>query len=144
MNIPKHAEKLKKFLDDEFSKNVPVLVLPDKSLVYKNYKIKQNKHGDWELKSATMHDLIGIFKAKTSAVLAAKFYQNNNFNRYNEIKELDRRYSNNSIDATIFKYRLNTTKDTEKKDLYMWRLEIATERAKECKSKITQMFKSNF
>ena len=144
MNITKQAEKLERFLDEEFSKSIPLLVLPDKSVIYKNYKVKQNKQGDWDLRHARNHDLVDKFKTKTAALIAAKFYYYGNFNRYHEIKHLDLSYWNNSQDAVIFKYRVNTTKDTDRRDIYQWRFEITNNRAKHVKSQITQMFKSNF
>lgn len=144
MNIIKQAEKLEKFLDEEFSKNIPLLVLPDKSLVYKTYKVKQNKQGNWDLRHAKNNDFVDQFKTKTAAIIAAKFYHHSNFNRYHEIKHLDLHYWNNSQDAMIFKYRVNTTKDLDRRDIFQWRFEITNNRAKHYKSQITQMFKSNF
>ena len=144
MNITRQAEKLEKFLDEEFAKNVPLLVLPDKSIVYKTYKIKQNKQGDWDLRQAKNNDFVDKFKTKTAALIAAKFYHYSNFKRYHEIKHLDASYWANSQDAVIFKYRVNTTKDADRRDIYLWRFEITNDRAKNIKSQITQMFKSNF
>lgn len=144
MNIAKQAERLEKFLEDEFSKNLPILVLPDKSIIYKQFRIKQTKHAQWMLTWAKSGDFIDNFNAKTSALLAAKFYIVNNYPRYNEVKYLDLTYWNNSIDATFFKHRLNTTKDAERKDLFYCRYDLANQRSKNARAKITQMFKHNF
>ncbi len=57
MNFKEKAEKLEKFLEDEFKKSIPLLVLADKSVVYGNYKIKQSKQGTWNLRYLkTGHD----------------------------------------------------------------------------------------
>lgn len=143
MNIKRQAKQLESFLEDEFKKKIPILVLPDKSLVYKRYKIKQNKIGNWEL-SYIDGDRIAEFRIKTTATLAAKFYDQTNFRRYNEVQQLDIHYWNNSNDATFFKHRYENAKDLEKRDLFMWRWEQADHRAKRYKETISSMFKSNF
>ena len=118
-------------------------VLPDKSIVYKRYKIKQRKDGDWQL-GYIDGDSIDTFRIKTTASLAAKFYDQTNFKRYNEVKSLDLHYWNNSNDASFFKHRYENAKDLFKRDIYMWRWEQADNRAKRCKEEISSMFKSNF
>ena len=143
MNIKRQAKQLESFLEDEFKKTIPILVLPDKSLVYKRYKIKQNKTGNWVL-SYIDGDSIAEFKIKTTATLAAKFYDQTNFKRYNEVQQLDSDYWNNSNDAVFFKYRYEHTTDIEKRDIFMWRWEQADHRAKRHKETISSMFKSNF
>lgn len=143
MNIKRQAKQLESFLEDEFKKKIPILVLPDKSLVYKRYKIKQNKVGNWVLSYAD-GDSIAEFKIKTTATLAAKFYDQTNFNRYNEVRQLDTQYWNNSNDAVFFKYRYENAKDLDKRDIFMWRWEQADHRAKRYKETISTMFKSNF
>jgi hypothetical protein len=143
MNIKRQAKQLESFLEDEFKKKIPILVLPDKSLVYKRYKIKQNKNGNWDL-SYIDGDKIAEFRIKTTATLAAKFYDQTNFKRYNEVQQLDTHYWNNNNDAVFFKYRYEHAKDIEKRDIFMWRWEQADHRAKRCKEEISSMFKSNF
>lgn len=144
MNIANQAERLEKFLEEEFTKKLPILVLPDKSILYKEFRIKQNKHQVWDLRWARTNDKIDSFHTKTSALLAAKFYQANNYARYNEVKHLDLSYWSNSVDAVFFKTRLNTTRDCELKDLFICRRDLAFQRCKSAQIKITQMFKYNF
>lgn len=144
MNIANQAERLEKFLEEEFTKKLPILVLPDKSILYKEFRIKQNKHQVWDLRWARTNDKIDSFHTKTSALLAAKFYQANNYARYNEVKHLDLSYWSNSVDAVFFKTRLNTTRDCELKDLFICRRDLAFQRCKSAQVKITQMFKYNF
>lgn len=144
MNIAKQAERLEKFLEEEFTKKLPIVILPDKSIIYKQFRIKQNKNQIWDLKWARTGDKIDSFHTKTSALLAAKFYISSNHTRYNEVKHLDLRYWNNSIDAMFFKHRLNTTRDYELKDLFLSRFDLAEQRYKNARHQITQMFKINF
>lgn len=143
MNFKQKAKQLENFLEEEFKKNLPLAVLPDKSIVYKRYKIKQNKQGMWTL-SLIGSDAIDYFRIKTTAILAAKFYDQTNFGRYNEVKSLDTNYWNNSNDASFFKYRYEHAKDLQKRDIFMWRWEQADHRAKRYKEQISIMFKANF
>lgn len=142
MNFKIQAKKLESFLEEELKK-IPLVVLPDKSIVYKNYKIRQNKLGFWVLKHIN-GDFIDQFRIKTTASLAAKFYDQTNFKRYNEIKLLDSQYWNSSTDATIFKHKYENTKDLDKRDIFMWRWEVTKGRAERYKSEISAIFKSNF
>jgi hypothetical protein len=143
MNFKRQAKQLESFLEEEFKKKTPLAVLPDKSIVYKRYKIKQDKQGFWNISIGT-GDVIDQFRIKTTATLAAKFYDQTNFNRYNQIKSLDIQYWNNSNDASFFKYRYEHAKDLDKRDIYMWRWEQADHRAKRYKEEISVMFKANF
>ena len=143
MNFKRQAKQLEIFLEEEFKKKIPLVILPDKSIAYKRYKIKQDDRGFWTITLGT-GDVIDQFRIKTTATLAAKFYDQTNFNRYNEIKSLDTHYWNNSNDASFFKYRYEHAKDIDKRDIYMWRWEQAEHRAKRYKEQISSMFKTNF
>ena len=143
MNFKVQAKKLESFLEEELKK-IPLVVLPDNSIVYKSYKIRQNKIGLWVLRHISTGDFIDQFRIKTTASLAAKFYDQTNFKRYNEIKLLDSQYWNSNTDAMLFKYKYENTKDLDKRDLFMWRWEVSKGRAERYKSEISRMFKLNF
>lgn len=142
MNVKKHAEKLQNLLEEEI-KQIPLVVLPDNSIVYKKYKIKQNKSGFWTLRYIT-GDIIDYFRMKTTACLAAKFYDKTNFARYNEVKTLDSQYWHSNNDSVFFKYKYQNTKDLDRRDYFMWRWELYHGRAQRYKEEISLMFKSNF
>ena len=144
MNFKEKAEKLEKFLEDEFKKSIPLLVLADKSVVYGNYKIKQSKQGTWNLRYLKTNDLIDTFRTKTSAILAAKFYDKNRLGRYNDVKNLDLAFWNNSKDSAFFEERMKTTKDLERRDLFFCRFELTRDRAAKYKDELSRMFKANF
>ena len=144
MNFKEKAEKLEKFLEDEFKKSIPLLVLADKSVVYGNYKIKQSKQGTWNLRYLKTDDLIDTFRTKTSAILAAKFYDKNRLGRYNDVKNLDLAFWNNSKDSAFFEERMKTTKDLERRDLFLCRFELTRDRAIKYKDELSRMFKANF
>lgn len=144
MNFKQKAEQLEKFLEEEFKKQLPIVVLADKSIIYKNYKIKQNKHGVWLLRYLGTGDIINSFRTKTCALLAAKFYEKNNFVKYNAVLLLDSQYWSNFVDTSFFKSRLEKTNDYEKLDLFRARFDLANARAKHYKNEISMMFKSQF
>ena len=144
MNVKQKAAQLEKFLEEEITKNIPIVVLSDKSLVYKQYKIKENKKGLWDLVHVKTGDFIDNFRVKSTALLAAKFYDKNQFNKYSEIKHLDLKCWNNTIDSTVFKYKLETAKDLDRKDLFRCRFELSNSRAKFCKEEISRLFKAHF
>lgn len=143
MNIKRQAEKLERYLDEEFKHNLPVVQLSDKSLIYKNFKIKQDKTGYWIL-SRVKGNIIDKFYLKVCALLAAQFYSTNHLNRYNEVKNLDSVYQKNSVDSDIFKYYYKKTSDKIKKDTCLWRWEISHDKAQIAKTQIVSKFKLMF
>lgn len=143
MNYKKQAEKLERFLEDEFTKKVPIIVLPNKDLIYKRFRIHKNKAGNWEFRHIS-GDLIDKFNLKATAVLAAKFYNNSRFDRYNEIKNLDTGYWNNSLDSVRFKRRINETAQFEKKEMYAARYSVTSSRASRYREEISNIFRNNF
>lgn len=144
MNFKQKAEQLEKFLEEEFKKQLPVVVLADGSLIYKRYKIKQTKQGIWQLRYLGTGDIINTFRAKTCALLAAKFYDKNDFVKYNAIIILDSQYWSNFVDTSFFKVKLEKTNDCEKLDLFRARFDLANARAKHYKQEISTMFKTQF
>lgn len=143
MNFKKQAQKLESFLDEELRKNIPVLVLPDKTIVYKKFKIKQDKNDMWGLFHIN-GDNIDTFRLKSSALLAAKYYGADNFNNYNEVKILDSMYSNSASDSVFFRQRYHESKDTEKKELYLCRWDLTKARSEYYKKEISSMFSRVF
>lgn len=143
MNFKNQALKLERFLEEEFKKKTPLLILSDKTLIYKKFKIKQNKIGDYNLLHSN-NDLIDTFKLKATAAIAAKNYYYDRFDLYNDIKNLDIEYWTNSIDSLIFRERYRQCKDANKKDIYLARLDITTKRAERYKAQIASIFKNSF
>ena len=139
MNFKKQAEKLERFLEQELRSKSPLLVLPDRSVVYKRFKIKQNNLGLWELRFINS-DVIDKFRLKATAVLAAKYYHYDRFDAYNRIKNLDSEYWTNSTDSLNFKQRYESAKDLEKRDIYLARWEITYARSKQYQQEIERMF----
>lgn len=143
MNLKHHAKNLEQLFEKEIKKELPVALMPDGSLVFENFKIRQTKRGTWEVlrRNGTKVD---TFNLKACALMGAKLYGKNRLIAYNEVKFLDQKYQNNANDAEIFKYRYTTTKDTERKDLFLWRWEITKTRAKDAKQQISNKFRTMF
>ena len=144
MNLSYKARQLEQMFKQDVSNLLPVTVLADKSIVYKKYRIVRNKLGIFELRYVKTGDLIDKFRTKSSALLAAKFYDKDNFTRYNEVVSLDTRYYINLTDSEIFRHKVKTTKDLERRDLFQWRFELTEQRAKSYKDEITRLFKTHF
>lgn len=143
MKFKKSAKQIESFLEEELRKKSPLLVLPNDDLVYKIYRIKKNKLGLWELRYAT-GDLIYTFRLRATAALAAKYYDNVEFQKFNEIKIIDTQYWNNTNDSVFFKHRFKYAKELDKRDLYLSRWEITAYRAKYYRDEITRKFKLSF
>lgn len=141
---PKHKiRELEKFVTEEIKNKIPLIAVSDNVLIYKNIKIKKTKNGNWTLFSV-FGDKIAEFKIKSTASLAAKFYHKTDFKNFNLIKILDSQYWHSATDAEIFKYKCQTSKDVEKRDLFTARYELSKHRADRYKQEITSMFKVNF
>lgn len=142
MNFKKQAEKLERFLENEFTKKIPIVILPNKDLVYKRFKVSKRKNL-WEFRHIS-GDLIDTFNLKVTALLAAKFYDVSRFDRYNEVKNLDTGYWNNSLDSVRFRQRYTESKDISKKELYASRWIVTNIRAEKYKEQISVLFRNTF
>jgi hypothetical protein len=145
MNIKKAATKLAKLYEEEKG-NLPLMPLDNGAVGYKNYIIKKDKQGSWAVYQnlGTKLRFLDKFNLKSSACMAAKFYDRNNINGTYDIRDLDNGYWSNQVDSEIFKYYFDRTKDPEKRDIFLWRWELTSQRAKFYKDKITSAFKVTF
>jgi len=144
MNFKRHAQKLETFLNDEFAKNLPVVQLPNGTVVYNHFKVKKNKANVWALQKTNLASPIDVFNLKVCALLAAKFYDVSRFDRYNEVKNLDTGYWNNSLDSVRFRQRYTESKDISKKELYASRWIVTNIRAEKYKEQISVLFRNTF
>jgi hypothetical protein len=143
MNLKHQSKKLEVLFEKEVKQELPVALLPDGSMIFKDFKIKQNKKKTWDITRVNGFQ-IDTFNLKACALMAAKLYSINRLVTYNEVKLLDQQYQNNTNDSEIFKHRYTTTADSSKKDLFLWRWEITKNRAKYAKQQITSKFRSMF
>jgi hypothetical protein len=143
MNFKRQAQKLEQFLEEEISKNPPIVLLPDGSLAYNNFIIKKNKVEKWDIKRVG-GSVVDTFNLKSCAVTGARLYGKNSFRRYSELKVLDESYSKNSNDASRYKYRYQKAKDTEIRDYFLARYIEAKQRADYARGRISSQFKAFF
>ena len=143
MNFKKQAKQLEQFLEEEFEQKTPLALLPNGSIAYGPFLIKQNKKKEWQLSRAN-GILIDTFNVKSCAIMAAKIYGSSNFNKYSELKILDQLYFKNHTDSEIFKQRYTTTKDNEKRDLYLARFLQSEQHATYARQEIASRFKMMF
>ena len=144
-NKKKTKEKLQDFIAEEFKTSLPITILPDNSVVYKRYRIKQSKVGYFNLHFKGLNnESIDRFNLKVSALIAAKNHDRCRLDTYNKIKELDRKYWNNFADAKYFQHKRKITKDFEKFEILTSRYDISSKRAVDYRDKITRMFRSTF
>ncbi len=145
MNIKRAASKLAKLYEEE-KDNLPLVPLENGAVAYKDFVIKQNKQGLWAVyrKSNSRLDYIDQFNLKSAACMAARHYSRNDIMGTAEVHNLDSGYWHNHIGSEIFKYRFKNTKDVDRRDLFLWRWEMTSQRAKFYKQKITTAFTHAF
>jgi hypothetical protein len=145
MTIKQVAKKLEKFLED-VNDMMPLTILPDGSMAYKNYIIKKNKDASWTLSRIQNQSkiFIEIFNLKSSALLAADYHRTNRIDLLIETKILDEHYWANYNDYLNFKELYKKTKDLVKRDLYLWRSELTRDRADYYRDKISNAFAASF
>jgi len=143
MNLKRQVKKLEASFNEEVKKEIPMALLPDGSIAYKDYIIKSTKTKQFlVIKKGGVK--VDTFFLKTCALMGIDLYSKNRLSTYTEIKLLDQKYKNNIIDAEIFKYKFNTTKDPDKRDLFLWRWEITKNRATRARNEIASRFRSMF
>jgi hypothetical protein len=143
-NKPKAVKELASQFEAELNKSLPISIQPNGSIVYKNYLIKANKQGDWNIHKHGVLDPLGTFYLKTSALMAAREYDRNNLNRMFEIQQLDTDYKHNHTDSLIFINSIKKVKDFSRYIILLNKLEYSQERTEHFKEKISQMFKWSF
>lgn len=139
MNFKKHAKQLEQFLEEEFKGIVPLLKVSDTCLIYNNSKISLSDKNQWLLEKNG--STLGEFKLRTCAILASKCYAIGDYKKLLEIQSLDNLYWQAASDEKFFKYRIETTTDLIKKDIFLARFGEAKTKAAFYKGKISSLFK---
>ena len=138
-------KRLAESLDMEFNKSLPLVPLPDGSIAYKDYIVKQNKQGLYCLyRKGTGPDVHGQFNLKTCALVAAKALAETNLNKFNEVKRLDNTYWSNHYRSTVYQHNLKATKDFERYLILLNKLEDSTWKASHYREEISRMFRWSF
>ncbi len=145
MNIKTASKRLENYFD-EFKKAMPLTVLSNGAIGYKEYVIKPKKNGSWNLCKIYGKHLVPVdtFNLKSCAIVSAVYHEANQLQKLLETKQLDDLYYSNYQDSVFFKHFYNKTTDPVKKDNYLWRQEITTQRATFYKDKISKAFRTVF
>lgn len=140
----KAIKELAGYFDKELQAHLPVTVLPNGVIVYKDYYVKQTSNGNWGMFRISNKELVNQYFLKSCALMAAKAYHTINLEKYNEIKQLDNKYWANHSDSIIFKNNLKLAKDFEKYQVLLTRYEYCEQQAREYKEQISRMFRWSF
>lgn len=144
MSIDRAVIKFENLLRD-VDKLMPAL-LKDGSIGYHNYIVKKNAIGLWDLVQIgkKFKNNIGSFYLKSSALMAARQHRYNRIMELSRTKDLDQRYWSNYMDSVNFKEMYKKTKDEVKRDIFLWRYELARDRSEHYQYEITQAFSYAF
>lgn len=144
--MKKNKSKLIKYLASEFSNEfiqIPVTLLPNNDIVYNHYLIKQEDN-NWVLYNMNNKDLMATFFLKSCALVAAKYHNSRQLNKYFEIKQLDSSYCRNYANSVIYKHNIKNTKDEDKKLMLLNRLECSELEVSHFKNQISRLFRCSF
>lgn len=141
---PRVLKDLAEHFSHEFDARLPLHVMPNGDIVYKDYIVRKLDNGNWGLFDKVYKELKDQFFLKTCALMAAKAYNHIHIEKYVEIKRLDNRYWASYSDQEIFKRNIKTAKEYERYLILLTRLEDAEEKVKYYKDEISRMFKWSF
>jgi hypothetical protein len=137
-------KELAKELSSELEQKLPLTVLPDGGIVYKQYLVKQIKNGNWAMYNYKDRNLIEQFFLKTCALMAAKAYNNVQLDKFHEIKRLDTCYWAKHCDTQVFKHNIKLAKDFTRYLILLNKLEESELKETHYKEEISKMFKWSF
>ena len=136
--------KLADVLDIEFKKILPLIPLPDGSVVYRNFVVKQDSHGNWCILSKGTATIHGQFNLRTCALVGAKCLSQMQLQRYNEIKDLDNRYWSSTYRTSVYEHNIKSAKDYDRYLILLNKLEDSTWKARHYKEEISKLFRWSF
>lgn len=143
-NKTKTIKELANFFDKELSSSLPLTILPNGAVGYKDFLIRQTKDGNWGVYSVVSKELINQYYLKSCALMAAKAYNSVQLEKYHEIKRLDNRYWANHCDTLVYKKNIKTAKEFERYLILLNKLENSEALTEHFKEEISRMFKWSF
>ena len=138
-----NIKELASYFDKDLQATLPVSILPDGGLLYKNFLVKQLKNKNWGVYNLENNDLKNQYYLKSCALMAAKAFHHLQFNRCSEIKSLDDRYWSCYSDTLFFKNNIAKTTD-DKYEILLSRLEESNFQSELQKYRIYRLFKCTF
>ena len=142
-NSKKTIRELAQYFDQELQTSLPISILPNGALVYKDYLVKQLPNNNWGIFNIMNKDLKDQYHLKVCALIAAKAYTHRYFHKCIEIKDLDNNYWANYSDFVVYKNIINKSTD-DQYPILLTRLEESDYRANKVKNKISKLFKHTF
>lgn len=142
-NKSKTIKELALYFDQELQANLPITILPNGALGYKDFLVKQMPTGTWGLYNTRNLDLVEEYYLKSCALMAAKFFNHKQVEKRNEIKELDTNYWSHYCDSLIFKNNIDKVSD-DRYIILLTRLEESNFQTRQYKNKISILFKWTF
>lgn len=132
------------YFDQELQTTLPLSVLPDGSLLYKDFLVKQLDNTYWGVYNILTKDLINEYFLKSCALIAAKEYNNRHYEKYYAVKFLDSKYASVTNDATVFKHNIDLTTDNDKYHILLTRLEESMSLSQYYQQLILRLFRQSF
>lgn len=145
--MKKQTKLIKEFanyFDQELQTTLPINVLPDGSLIYKDFLVKQLDNTYWGVYNMLSKDLINEYFLKSCALIAAKEYNNRHYEKYHEVKLLDSKYASVTNDTTVFKHNIELVSDDEKYHIMLTRLEESVSLSQYYRQLILRLFRQSF
>jgi len=141
---PIPIKELAEHLETEVNKQLNVVILPNGAVAYKDYVIKLTAQGNWGVYNYKNSDFIEQFYLKSCALMAAREYNRADLQRFNEIKIIDRKYWSHHSDEQRCKKYMPATKDFERYQILLNKLEYSKDKAEHYRDQISRMFKWSF
>jgi len=131
-------------LEEDFKKSLPITVLSNGSIIYKQFVIKPLGSGNWALVNSNSTNIIEEFYLKTTALMAARAYGRVDLNKFFEIKRMDNKYWACHSDLQVYKQNIKNAKDFDRFCILLNKLENSQAESDTYKEKISKMFKWTF
>jgi hypothetical protein len=132
------------YFDQELQTTLPISVLPDGSLLYKDFLVKQLDNTCWGVYNIISKDLVNEYFLKSCALIAAKEYNSRHYEKYHAVKLLDTKYSSVTNDAAVFKHNIAAVTDYEKYKIMLTRLEESNSLSQYYQKIILRLFRQSF
>jgi len=138
------VKELAEHFQAELDRKLPVTVLPDGSTVYKDFLVKQNTTGNWELYNYKSRTLIEQYFLKSCALMGAKAYSTTSLDTFFEVKRLDNKYWSNYSDNQTYRKNIKSAKELDRYIILLNKLEDSEQKTQHYKEAISRMFKWSF
>lgn len=131
--------------EKELGSLLEVTILPNnKGIKYKDYLITELPNKNYGIFDLRAKDFIDQFYLKSSALMAAKAYQFNKLQKYQEIKTVDRNYWAAHADILLYEHNIKKANDYDRYLILLDKLENSKQKYSIYKAEISKMFRWAF